>query len=372
MTSYIKSTRVLLAAALLLGAGTAPAALSSAASASAVSASASASASAKTAAPIRIALNGTTLTQTAIAKNNTVLIPLAVLRDALGLKVSYDAKTKAYEITRGKVTVTLKPTEYGTMQVTVDGSTQFSDYEWVNQQGRSYVSVHLLSDVLGYRTAWNNSAKIINLIPLQLNDLKVTAKVLNESAAATDFRIEYPVISGLSDASVQQKINQIFKEHAEAYLQDAKERSKELGLGPQGTKNEFDSYYSLTYNRNGYISFRLLSYEYTGGAHGMSALEGITIRLSDGSQAGLSELLKANPDYLKIIDAKVAANLEKTPGYFGGFTTAGDNPGFYLKDEGIVVFFQLYEYLPYAAGFPEYAIPFSALLPDGSSPFEQQ
>ncbi|MFD1910566.1 hypothetical protein ACFSQ7_51290 [Paenibacillus rhizoplanae] len=34
-----------------------------------------------------------------------------------------------------------------------------------------------------------------------------------------------------------------------------------------------------------------------------------------------------------------------------------------------MLFFQLYEYTAYAAGFPEFTFGFKELLPDGSSPF---
>lgn len=360
-----KWTSALLAAALMAGTGAGSVQLAASASA----ASLAAPAVIKSEPSVHLTLNGKPLKQKALAGQEGTLIPLSAIRDGLGLKVSYAAKTKTYQITRGNVSVQLEPTGFGNVTTVVNGSEQYSYYEWVNKQGYNYVSVHLLTDELGYRAEWNNPAKTVNLVPLQLNDLKVAAKTLTPSDKTTDMKVQYPLISGLANTEVQQQINKFFKDRADAYVQDSLKRSKEMGLGPQGAKNEFDMNYSVTYNRNGYLSFRMMNYEYTGGAHGMSYLESYTFRLSDGKQVELADLLKANPDYMKVLDAKVGANLKKNPGYFGGFQTVGDKPGFYLKEDGIVIFFQLYEYLPYAAGFPEYYLPFSAMLPKGSKPF---
>ncbi|WP_188793309.1 PdaC/SigV domain-containing protein [Paenibacillus physcomitrellae] len=370
--NHRKWSGALLAAALLVGTSAGSVQLASAASASASNSNSksalAAPAASKTQASIHLMLNGKPLAQKALAGLEGTLIPLGALRDSLGFKVTYDAKTKTYQLVRGNLTVQLAPTTFGTVGVSINGATQFPNYEWINKQGLNYVSVHLLTDNLGYRTEWNNATKTVNLLPFQLNSLKVTANTLNQSDKVTNIQIQYPVISGLANTEVQEQINKIFKDRADAYVQDSLKRSKDLGLGPQGAKNEFDMYYTVTYNRNGYLSFRMLNYDYTGGAHGMSYLEGFTFRLSDGKQVELTDLLKANPDFVEAIDAKVGAKLNNDPGYFGGFKTVGDKPGFYLKDDGLVTFFQLYEYLPYAAGFPEYYLPFSSLLPKGADP----
>ncbi|WP_223069848.1 PdaC/SigV domain-containing protein [Paenibacillus caui] len=360
MHTYKKWTTALLAASLLLGTA-----------AGSAQAEASALATAKTSAnkAVHLTVNGKALPQKGSMGRGGVLVPLAFIRDGLGLKVSYDAKSKSYSIVRGNVIVQLKPTEYQTVQAVVNGSTPFSDYEWKSQDGLGSVSVHVLIDHLGYSVQWNNAAKTLDLVPQKLNDVKITAQKLGKSDQYTTVSIQYPELSGLADTGVQDRVNQMFKNRAAAYAEDSLKRSAELGLGPMGAKNEFAGSYTVEYNRNGVVSFRMLNYEYTGGAHGMSYLEGITLRLSDGKQLQLSDLLKDSPEYKSVIDAKVAARLKQDPGYLGGFETIGDKPGFYIKDEGIVIFFQLYEYLPYAAGFPEYYIPFSALLAEGSDPF---
>lgn len=318
---------------------------------------------------IHLSLNGTTLPQKALAgRDGSTLIPLAAVRDSLGLKVRYEAKTKNYLVTRGQTTVRLQPTEFQSVQPIVNGSTQFSYYEFKNIGGFNYISLHVLTDHLGYKASWNNTTKTADLTPLTLNAVSVKAQVMKKSDAFTNISIEYPVLQGLDNLSVQNAVNQMLKERAAQYASESLLQSAEFGLGPEQAKNEYDAYYTLEYNRNGYISFRMLNYNYTGGAHGMSYLEGITIRLSDGKQVQLSDLLTDHSDYLSVINTKVEQKLKQVPGYFGGFESVGDKPAFYLKEGGVVIFFQLYEYLPYAAGFPEYWIPFSELLPGGKGP----
>lgn len=359
------TTAALLAAALLLGTAVLPGLPAGAAAAG----SASASAAAVTGKTVNLTLNGKALPQKAALGNEGTLIPLAAVRDGLGLKVAYDANTKSYSITRGTVTVQLLPTEYQSAQAVVNGSTQFQYYEWRTLNYLNSVSVHVLTDDLGYSAKWDNATQTVDLAPLELNNVNVTAQKIEQSDKYTTISVEYPQLSGLADTKVQTTINQMFKDRATAYIEESLKRSDELGLGPQGAKNEFDGYYTVAYNRSGVISFRMLNYDYTGGAHGMSYLDGITLRLSDGKQLELADLMKGSDNYLTVIDKEVAAQLAKNPGYFGGFESAGEKPAFYLKEGGVVVFFQLYQYLPYAAGFPEYLIPFSKLLPEGTDPF---
>ncbi|AWB42932.1 hypothetical protein DCC85_00935 [Paenibacillus sp. CAA11] len=362
MKLYRSAASAVLSASLLLGASALPALPAWAAPVAPVT---------KGQPSVALSLNGQLLSQKGSIAEEGTLIPLSVIRDGLGLKISYEAKTKSYAIQRGTTIVRLTPGPSNWADTSVNGAKQIEGYLWVNNKGLNSVSVRVLSDHLGYRTEWNNSTKTVNLIPLKTNAVTVTAGTLSESSKTIDISIQYPQISGLTDAKVQSSMNQQFKDQAEAYLKDVKKRAAELGPAQNGFKNEVKESYSVTYNQNGIISFRTQSYEYYGGAHGMSVLGGLTFNLKSGQSLSLKDLLKSNPDYAKVLSAKVKTKLEKEPGYFGGFKTLGANPDFYLKDEGIVIFFQQYDYVPYAAGLLEYYFPFASLLPQGANPFEQ-
>lgn len=331
-------------------------------------ASAKVSATSPQSASIRLMLEGKLLNQKAIMGQEGTLIPVQALRDSLGLNVTYIAKDKTYRIQRGNTVVRLNLLSYDYAAVTVNGSVQYGGSEWRGNKGVNYISVKVLTDHLGYKSEWDAGTKTVNLIPLKMNSVMVMAHTITKKTSTTDFKIQYPQLSGLADTAVQNSINKMLKNKADAYFQDALKDSKEWGQFGEN-RNEFDTNYTLTYNRDGVLSFRYLIYQYAGGAHGSSFLEGLTVRLADGKVLELDDLVKGNTTYKSKIDATVKAKLEKTEGYFGGFQTVGEKPEYYLKDNGFVIFFQQYDYLPYAAGIPEYYFPFSAFLPVNTNPF---
>ncbi|WP_460321450.1 DUF3298 and DUF4163 domain-containing protein [Paenibacillus sp. YSY-4.3] len=200
--------------------------------------------------------------------------------------------------------------------------------------------------------------------------VKVETRTITKSLPGASIKAEYPQISGLKSKSVQRKLNSFFKARAEDFVKKSVKEAKQSLPSPSGNKYEFLGNYTVTYNKNCILSLYEQTYAYTGGAHGNSYREGLTFRLKDGKLLTLDELLRANPNYRQIVDPVIAQQLQQTPGYFGNFKTIGPNPSYYVKDEGVVIFFPLYEYLPYVNGFPEFYFPFSQLLPPGTNPFD--
>ncbi len=126
--------------------------------------------------------------------------------------------------------------------------------------------------------------------------------------------------------------------------------------------------YTVTYRQNCTLSLYYDRYEYTGGAHGNTVRRSDTWNLQTGRRLSLSQLFPGNANYrtylIRTIQKQIADQIK-----------AGDNPyfedyeknvsnsfnqsNFYLKPEGLVIYFQLYEIAPYAAGIREFVIPYS-------------
>lgn len=205
----------------------------------------------------------------------------------------------------------------------------------------------------------------------QRNGVRVTNHTIAKKIPEATIKIDYPQVSGLKHKSVQKQINALLKNKAETFAANSlKEAKASQPTTPSGNPYEYIGTYKVTYNRDGVLSILEETYAYTGGAHGISYREGLTFRLSDGKLLTLDELLRANPDYRSIVDPEIAKQLQQTEGYFGNFKTIGPNPSYYVKDQGVTIFFQLYDYLPYVFGFPEYYFPFAKLLPPGVNPFD--
>ncbi|GGH35711.1 hypothetical protein GCM10008013_42170 [Paenibacillus segetis] len=318
---------------------------------------------------VTVTLDGKPLKQQGIQGKEGVLVPLELIRKGLKLPVKYDAKSKQYTIKRQNVIVQLQPTESGA-NATVNGSTQILPYEWKVIGDKPYVSVKVLTDHLGYTSSWNEESKTLNLVPHRMNDIKVSTRTINESIPEATIKVQYPQVSGLRSKEAEKKINTLLQSKADTFVKDALKEAKESQPSPNGSKYEYQANYTVTYNRNGVLSILEQTYAYTGGAHGNSVRDGLNFRLSDGKLLTLDELLRANPKYREIVDPAIKKKFEETEGYFGNFTTVGPNPSYYLKDDGVVIFFQLYEYVPYVNGFAEFYFPFTELLPAGANPFD--
>ncbi len=100
-------------------------------------------------------------------------------------------------------------------------------------------------------------------------------------------------------------------------------------------------------------------YAYLGGAHGMGKRVAVNYDVKRGRiLRSLSDVFEGD-GWLERVN-------ERIKGYFKNVQTIakfkGINEkfgGFYITKYGIVIFFQLYEYTPYAVGYPEVFIPSS-------------
>ena len=124
------------------------------------------------------------------------------------------------------------------------------------------------------------------------------------------------------------------------------------------------------------IDIILSSYEYTGGAHGMSVDRAYVFDCESGERLQLDQLaedpeafrdlllqmmlqaVKENPEYYAehISDEMVAPDSYETA--FAALLREG---AWYFSNEGLVLFSDLYELAPYAAGVTEFVIPYERL-----------
>ncbi|HWO96746.1 MAG TPA: S-layer homology domain-containing protein [Bacillus sp. (in: firmicutes)] len=181
--------------------------------------------------------------------------------------------------------------------------------------------------------------------------------------------IFYPQVAGLP-AGVSTNINNALYGHAE----QAKRGVEEVRKLAEADKNEglpVDSYtygtgYDVKRADNEYISIIFTDYTYTGGAHGMYWNTGYTFDTKTGSLLTLGEVAN-NSNYVNIINDEIHKQIQQrrssgeyTDWEFKDFSSINNDTGFYVTAGGIVIYFQPYEYTPYALGIPEFSIPFSA------------
>lgn len=109
------------------------------------------------------------------------------------------------------------------------------------------------------------------------------------------------------------------------------------------------------------VSITFEDYAYLGGAHGLGYLRGLNFDLKTGRVLHLEDLFEGDVDWKSQINEKAKEYFEnvKTLKQFKGIKEDQD---FFMTDWGIIVFFQKYEYTPYALGYPMVYIPYKSLM----------
>lgn len=141
-------------------------------------------------------------------------------------------------------------------------------------------------------------------------------------------------------------------------------RDSSLEIYPQSnTVYAYDHTFEVTFLSKSLLSILENTYTYTGGAHPNSVTEAHTFSLEDGSELSLIHFFTGSKEEIeKGLKNYIIKEIEKTPDDF--FPDAVDTVRkmpldtfhFYIKKEGIVIFFNPYEISPYARGLVEFKI----------------
>lgn len=124
-----------------------------------------------------------------------------------------------------------------------------------------------------------------------------------------------------------------------------------------------DASFEVKKNISNTISLLVKYYKYSGGAHGYYEYVPYNIDLRSGNNLTLKEIFRQDVDYKALINneinnqikelAKKEENVDKIYEFYG----IKENQKFYLEDGRLVIYFDLYDIAPYAAGIPEFPIP---------------
>lgn len=195
------------------------------------------------------------------------------------------------------------------------------------------------------------------------------------------YDINYPILmpfatcfkTSFYDMTIINNINQTICNDIMKYKNEIKKQSKEYEKEYinvfSKSKEEYFKYqyqvivdYKVTYNKSHVISIPIQKYEFTGGAHGMTYLDSYNYDLRNGKRLKISDMFKKDVDYKKIVDSFIKDNINKNQElYFTGdegFKGISDNQQFYIEDDGLVVYFSLYEIAPYYVGIPKFKLTF--------------
>jgi hypothetical protein len=127
-------------------------------------------------------------------------------------------------------------------------------------------------------------------------------------------------------------------------------------------KTIIDGSYEIKNNQRGILSLSLVGLAEFGGAHPMTKVYSLTMDTATGENYQLHQLFVPGNTYMDIINAEIARQIKaRDIPLLEGFKGIAPDQDYYVSDTTLVVYFQLYELSPYAAGFPYFPIPIYSL-----------
>jgi len=321
---------------------------------------------------LAIELNGVEIQAAAYIEEGNVYLPLRAVGEAIGYKVGWSEKDGTIVISGpGKnITVDLKNNK-----ITAN---DHAYYMGMDEDGKiignkTYMGAGFFTANLGLEVFWDRQGKKVELKSVKENDISITTVKEASDNGTIEISLQYPQIDGLADKTVQDSINSFFRETAQAAKDEGLKNASDMAgddSGYAGSPNKHVTYfdYRIKYNQNGLLSVVLMDYQYTGGAHGLTVQSSRTFDLKTGAVYRLEDLFIDGADYVSIISGIVKDEIGKRvregilPEYtFTPFESIKADQDFYLSNGAVVVYFQHYEYWPYAFGIQEFPVDFSTL-----------
>ncbi|MDN9011542.1 PdaC/SigV domain-containing protein [Brevibacillus laterosporus] len=289
----------------------------------------------------------------------TTFVTLDTLRNDFRFHVYYEPQTKRISIFSSKKEIVMKVDENAYL---VNGHKLFMEETPRIKDSSILVPLRIICESMGFSVSQDSFTKAVRTHSVSENNLQFENKELKINRNNTNVSIQYPQLKWLSsNVEIQRKINDQLEKVALETFEMGSQASMEIREG----ENPYDYLlnYEITYNQNGLISVVFDQYTYTGGAHGMVDRVAYTIDIKTGNILSLQDLLKENSAYKAEISQQIKKQFQQKYGYLlTPFETISDEQAFYVKGDSVIIYFGLYEYTPYAAGIPEFALPLSSLL----------
>lgn len=286
-----------------------------------------------------------------------LFIPLRIISESLGYQVGWSPADKMVTLTKSTRNIVIDLKAY---KITVDGHEAFLAAQPVIINGRTFVPAALLADNLALRINTDQNDRKLVLTSIAENRITIVNRKERTSSETLEQTIQYPEIQGLENSDAQDKINSVFKDLAmQAKAQGEKnERDLPQILIENHIRPETYFNYAVKYNQQGKLSVVFDDYQFAGGAHGGTIRSSCTFNLATGTSYKIRDVFKEGEDYKAIINAEIRKQMQEREmsATLVPFNSIKEDQDFYIDNNSLVIYFQQYEYYPYAMGIPEFAI----------------
>jgi hypothetical protein len=222
-----------------------------------------------------------------------------------------------------------------------------------------------------------------------LNSLQVITQVHKESVQDEEGEvvlivdIDYPQFTSENQDFNLTEVNAFYKMQYQQVMEMQLEEAKELAFEDKKIAEEIEipfnphgmgTSFTIGYNDNGYLSVMQTNHFYTGGAHPNYFVESQTFDLKTGKMISLTDVLGLEEQSTldKVYEFVLAEGRKRQEegGYFYDefesyakeYYSIND---FALKEDGLLLYYQIYAIAPYAAGLQEFIMPYSEVNSTG-------
>ncbi|WHH58793.1 DUF3298 and DUF4163 domain-containing protein [Petroclostridium sp. X23] len=228
----------------------------------------------------------------------------------------------------------------------------------------------------------NSSKKEETSVPIEIIDTVYTNKLVdeNDGTVLVEASIIIPKLKNPKNQPEIEKINKYYKNEVETFFEEVKgegfaaaaenyEDAKKNGY--DFNTHMFDRKFHIHYNSNNLLSVLNVQYAYTGGAHPNTFWSAETFDIRSGKKMALTDIFSIPKEEVlahiyEAVFKQIEQNQQKKENvYNDDYKTAVkeyyEDTDFILTEKGINVFYQLYTLAPYAAGFPEFLLPYDSV-----------
>lgn len=217
-----------------------------------------------------------------------------------------------------------------------------------------------------------NNLLALNSNYLLKDTLEIKTSHYNNSTEDSSvwINIDYPQIAGLENSTVEIKINKFLEEEFKqsiAWYDEIQTDSAYYEDISYDMQYSFETGYTIEYNTTKFISIVLNHYQFTGGAHGNYFALGYNIRIPDGKNLTLKDIIMSDSFDILAEECEQAilesyqTNTLLEAGLFEDEIVIEEDQDFYITPTGLVIQFDPYEVGPYAMGEIIAEIPFEKI-----------
>ena len=310
-----------------------------------------------------------------VMENDRIFLPMRTIFETLGCNVSYRVADGSQFVTafHGDRQVVL---EIGKKEITVDGETKALDVAAKIENDRTLVPVRAVSEAMDADVKWDGETNTAEVTTKQ-GEHKIGSvtdeKVVKDEDGTVLMYINYvyPIIENKDNNKFIGKTNNEYKEYVDSFIKGAEERindAKEL-LGEMG-KDAFRPFeYNLSYevqtDRKGILSVTNYGYYDLGGAHPSTTRQSRTFDMVNEKELAISDVVNGNDDerHTMVYDVFIKYFEENYEGFSAEtaeiIDEEADNVKFYLTDDSLVLYFDVYQVGPYAMQYPTVELSYS-------------